>query len=83
MAAHIAVGVVGLVILIAYTIATKKAWKSKVLEILQRVCYAVALITGIVLMRVDVKALSVVHRAGALLFVLLFVICEIHKVAKK
>ena len=84
MVAHIAACAIGLLILIAYTVVTKKSWKSNVLEILQRVCYAVALITGIVLMKVHgVMALAIAHKIGALLFVILFVICEIHKAVKK
>ena len=50
--AHIGVSVIGLVVLIAYTVATKKSWKLPALEILYRICYAVALISGIVLMNV-------------------------------
>ena len=47
MTAHIAVSVVGLVLLIVYTIATKKQWKCPAFEIVTRVFYAVALITGV------------------------------------
>lgn len=84
MTLHIAVSVVGLVLLVAYAIATKKDRKLPALEILQRVCYAVALITGVVLMNVHgIKALSVIHRAGAVLFVILLIMCEAQKAVKK
>ena len=84
MTAHIAVSVVGLVLLIAYTVATKKEWKIPALEILQRVCYAIALITGAVLMNVHgVAAISIIHKIGAVLFVILLVVTEIHKAIKK
>ena len=84
MTAHIVVSVVGLVLLIAYTVATKKEWKNPALEILQRVFYAIALITGVVLMNVHgVAAVSVIHKISAVLFVVLFAIAEIHKAVKK
>ena len=84
MTAHIAVSVVGLVLLIAYTVATKKEWKIPALEIILRVCYAIALITGALLMNIHgVIALSIVHKIGAVLFVILLVVTEIHKSIKK
>ena len=84
MTAHIAVSVVGLVLLIAYTVATKKEWKNPALEILQRVFYAIALITGVVLMNVHgIGVLSIVHKISAVLFAILLIVCEIQKVVKK
>ena len=84
MTAHIAVSVIGLVILVAYALATKKTWKCPALEIIQRVCYAIALITGVVLMHVHgVAAISIVHKAGAALFAVLLIVTEIHKTLKK
>ena len=74
MKAHIAVSVVGLVILIAYTIATKKEWKKPALEILQRVCYGIALITGALLMNVHgIAAVSIIHKISAVLFAILLI----------
>ena len=84
MKAHIAVSVIGLAILIAYTLATKKTWKCPALEILHRVFYAVALITGVVLMNVHGFAvISIVHKASATLFVVFLIVTEIHKTVKK
>ena len=84
MIVHIAVSLVGLVLLIAYTTATKKEWRNKKLEILQRVCYAIALITGVVLMNVHgIAALSIVHKISAVLFAVLMIVCEIQKIIKK
>ena len=84
MTAHIAVSVVGLVLLIAYTVATKKEWKNPALEILQRVCYGIALITGVVLMNVHgIAAVSVIHKISAVLFGVLLVVTEMHKAVKK
>ena len=84
MTAHIVVSVVGLVLLIAYTVATKKEWKNPALEILQRVCYGIALITGVVLMNVHgIAAVSIIHKISAVLFVILLADVEIHKAIKK
>ena len=84
MKAHIAVSVVGLALLIAYTVATKKEWKISALEILQRVCYGVALITGVVLMNVHgIVAISIIHKISAVLFVIFLVVTEVHKAIKK
>ena len=84
MKVHIALSVVGLLVLVAYALATNKTWKCPVLEILHRVCYAVALITGVVLMNVHgVAAVGIVHKAGAALFALLLIVTEIHKAVKK
>ena len=84
MTAHIAVSVVGLVLLIAYTVATKKEWKNPALEILQRVCYGIALITGVVLMNVyGIAAIFIIHKISAVLFVILLICTEMHKAIKK
>ena len=84
MRVHIAVSVVGLVLLVAYTVATKKEWKCPVCEVLERVFYAVALITGVVLINVQgVAIIPIIHKLSAALFVLLLIVTEIHKMAKK
>ena len=84
MKVHIAVSVIGLVLLIAYTIATKKEWKKPTLEIMQRVFYAIALITGALLMNVHgIAAISIIHKISAVLFVILLICAEIHKAIKK
>ena len=84
MKVHIAVSVVGLVLLIVYTVATKKQWKCPALEILHRVCYAIALITGVVLMNVHgIAAISIINKISAVLFVILLICAEIHKAIKK
>lgn len=84
MKVHIAMSVVGLALLIAYTLATKKEWRNPVIEILLRVCYAVALITGVVLMNVHgIAVVSIVHKISAVLFAIFLVDTEIDKVIKK
>ena len=83
MTAHIAISIVGILVLIAYTVLTKKDWKIPALEIIMRAFYGVALISGIVIMNVHgIAALSVVHKASAGLFVLLLIVLFIHKLLK-
>lgn len=83
MTTHIIVSVIGLVLLVAYTIATKKEWRNPALEIAMRVFYAVALITGVVLMNVHgIVAVSVVHKLSAVLFAIFLADTEIHKAMK-
>ena len=80
MKIHITVSVVGLVLLVAYTVATKKEWKCTILEVIERVFYAVALITGVVIMNVHgIALIAIVHKASAALFVVLLVVLFVHK----
>ena len=73
--AHIAISVVGVLILVAYSIFTKKEWKIPALEIIMRAFYGIALITGIVIMNVQcIVALAIIHRVSATLFVLLLAV---------
>jgi hypothetical protein len=84
MTAHIVLSVVGILLLIAYTAATKKNWKIPALEILMRVCYGIALISGIVIMNVHgIAALAVIHKACAALFVVLLVVLFVTKLRTK
>ena len=80
MTAHIAISVAGIVALIVYTVLTKKEWKIPALEVIMRLFYGIALITGVVMMNVHgVAALSVIHKASAALFMVLTVVLFIHK----
>ena len=80
MTAHIIISLFGVVILVVYAIATKKEWKLPALEVLMRVFYGIALITGIVMMKVHgIAALAIVHKAGAALSVLLLVVLFVQK----
>ena len=84
MKAHIILSVAGLLVLVAYTVATKKSWKNPSVEIVGRVFYAVALITGIVLMNVHgVAVVSIIHKVCATLFAIVFGVNEIYKIIKK
>ena len=82
MIAHIAVSVVGVLVLITYTVLTKKEWKIPALEVIMRAFYGVALITGIVIMNVHgIVALAVIHKVSAVLFMALIIVLLIHKAA--
>ena len=81
MTAHIAISVIGLLVLIAYAVLTKKNWKIPALEILMRAFYGIALITGIVIMNVHgIVALAVIHKVSAVLFMALIIVLLTHKV---
>ena len=81
MTAHVAISVIGILVLIVYTVLTKKDWKIPALEIIMRAFYGIALITGIVIMNVhDIAALSIIHKASAVLFMVLIIVLLTHKV---
>ena len=66
MTAHIAISAVGVLVLIIYTVLTKKNWKIPALEVIMRAFYGIALITGIVIMNVrGIVALSIIHKVSA------------------
>ena len=84
MTAHIAISVIGILVLIAYTVLTKKEWKIPALEIVMRAFYGVALITGIVIMNVHgIVALAIIHKVSAVLFLALLVVLLASTVASK
>ena len=83
MTTHIAVSVAGVAVLVAYAVLTKKDWKLPALEIIMRVFYAVALLSGVAIMKVNgISALSIIHKASAALFVILLVVLFVHKLIK-
>ena len=82
MTAHIALSVIGVLVLIAYAVATKKDWKLPALEIIMRAFYGIALISGIVIMNISgIVALAVIHKASAMLFLALLVVLFVYKAA--
>ena len=82
--AHIAISVVGLLVLAAYTVLTKKEWRIPALEIIMRAFYGIALVTGAVLMRIDgVMALAIAHKVSAALFMIRVVALLASKVFSK
>ena len=86
MTAHIVISVFGVLVLIAYAVLTKKKWKIPALEIIMRVFYGIALISGVVIMNVHgIAALAIAHKASAAVFSVLLVALFVHKLiaAKK
>ena len=84
MAAHIALSVVGIVALVAFAVMTKKEWTKPALEILLRVLFAVAVISGIVMMATSAAAVvAIVHKAAAAAFVVMLLVTYIPKLCKK
>ena len=84
IAAHIAISVVGAIVLIVYTVLTKKEWKIPALEIIMRVLYGIALITGIVVMNVaGIVALGIIHKISAVLFLVAIIALLVTKLASK
>ena len=84
MTAHIVISAIGVLVLIAYTVLTKKEWKLPLLEIVMRAFYGIALITGIVIMNVHgIAALAVIHKAGAVLFMVSIIVLLTHKVVTR
>ena len=82
MTAHIAISVVGILVLIAYTVLTKSDWKIPAVEIVMRAFYGIALISGIVIINVSsVVALSIIHKASAVFFMVLIIVLLTHKLA--
>ena len=78
--AHIAISVIGVFVLVAYAVLTKKEWKIPALEIIMRVFYGIALISGIVIMNVHgIVALAIIHKASAALFVVSLAVLFVHK----
>ena len=80
LTAHIIISVIGVAVLVAYAVTTKKEWKLPSLEIAMRVLYGIALITGIVIMNVGgLTALAVIHKLCAALFVVILIALFVHK----
>ena len=82
MTAHIAISVIGILVLIAYTVLTKKEWKIPALEVIMRAFYGIALITGVVIMNVHgIVALALIHKVSAVLFLAMLVVLLVSKAA--
>lgn len=83
MTAHVALSFVGVAVLTVYAVATRKEWKLPPLEIVMRALYAIALITGIVIMNIDgILAVSIIHKISAGLSLLSLIVLFIHKAIK-
>ena len=84
MPVHIAISVVGVIVLVVYTVLTRKDWKIPALEIGMRVSYGIALISGIVLKIKYIAALGIAHKIFAILFVVALIVLFVHKlIARK
>ena len=80
LTAHIIVSVVGLAVMIPLTLATRKEWKIPALEVIMRVMYLVAVVTGGALMKVHgVAALGIAHKISAAVFVVLLLVLYLPK----
>ena len=83
MTAHVIVSIVGVVALVAYTVATKKQWKIPALEIGMRASYGIALITGIVLKISYIAFVGILHKIFAALFVVALIVLFVQKIITK
>ena len=83
MTAHIAISVVGVAVLIAYTVLTKKTWKILPLEIGMRLSYGIALISGIVLKIKYIAIIAILHKIFAILFVVALIVLFVQKLISK
>ena len=80
MVAHIIVSVAGLAVMIPLTLKTRGEWKIPALEVIMRVMYLVAIVTGGVLMAAHVGgAVALVHKIAAALFAVLLLVLYIPK----
>lgn len=83
MPVHIAISVIGVVVLVGYTILTKKEWKIFALEIAMRAFYGLALISGIVLKIKYIVAIGILHKIFAVLFLVAIIVLFVHKLISK
>lgn len=85
MNAHIALSIVGVLVLAAYTVLTRKEWKILPLEIAMRALYGLALISGILLKIRYVATVGMAHKVFAALFVVALIALLVQKLitAKK
>ena len=86
MKMHIVLGILALIITIVYTLLIKKdlkelSKKNIVMEILMRVCFAVALITGFLLKPFGTfLIISIIHKFAAIIFVVMLLVINIRKI---
>ena len=84
MPVHIAISVLGVLVLAVYTVFTKKEWKIPALEIIMRACYGIALISGAIMMNVSgMAAIAILHKVSAVLFMALIIVLLSYKLATK
>ena len=84
MPVHIALSVVGAVVLVIYSVLTKAEWKIPALEIIMRACYGVALVTGVVMMKLHgVAPLAIAHKVFCMLFFAMLIVLMASKAFAK
>ena len=82
MSVHVAISVVGIIVLAVYTFLTKKEWQIPALEVLMRLFYGIALITGIVVLNVQgILALAIAHKVCAVIFMAFVIVLLTTKLA--
>ena len=79
MTAHIVISALGVAVLIAYAVLTRKEWKIPALEIAMRVMYGISLILGIVIKVNYISGLAIAHKVTAGLFLAILLVLFIHK----
>ena len=81
---HIALSVVGVLLLVVYAIKCRKEWHLPAAEIALRILFAVAFISGIVLMTPAYSsALSIVHKISAAASTVLLLVLYVPTLIKK
>ena len=79
MIAHIVISALGVAVLIAYAVLTRKEWKIPALEIAMRAMYGISLIFGIVIKVNYIPGLAIAHKVTAGLFIAMLLVLFIHK----
>ena len=83
MTAHIVVSVLGLAIMIFFTLKTKREWTNTSMESLMRIVYLSNMVSGAAMMRVPgISTLEMLHKACAALFLFLLLVLYIPKCKK-
>ncbi len=83
LTAHIIVSVLGLAVMIPFTLKTRSGWTKPALEVLMSVMYLIAIVTGGMLMKLHgIAALGMIHKIGAAAFVVLLLVLYIPKAKK-
>lgn len=86
MKLHIALGILALIITIIYTLLIRKnlkeySKKSLVMEIVTRICLAMALISGFLVQPFrTILAISIIHKIAAIVFTMLLLVININKI---
>ena len=79
LAAHIAISVVGILVLAVYTSMTRREWIIPAIEISMRAAYGITLIFGVVANATDILAFDIIHKVCAALFVVSLIVVFVKK----